>query len=789
MSGAPEGYVRPDRTGPRDTHPSAESPSPGGDGLSQQMLVALNAAAAELHRGVESDDDLYRIVLRALVDLGLRGGIMRLDTSTQRLVVQDIAYPGRSSALTRVQERTGLSIVGYSFDVNRVRTYRQAIEERAPVYAGTSSHIIEQMLPASARPLLGLVLKAFGSRPTIVAPIVGKEGVLGTINASGDGLVATDAPAMMAFANHLAVAMDNVRLRNRGRSTEGRLLETSRELELLVELNRAVNRGDGLQDILSRVASETARRLDGHEASVYLTDEGGTTLELQGTPFSQEVVRSIEEVIGRAIPWRRFPCGPGTIHGEILGAAEPRLIDDPADIERMMREHTDEPVLQRLVPRLRRLLGIVSVIAVPLFSRGKAVGLLTMSGKIPFSTVELRRLDAISGPLTAALENRREQETRQEAFALLQTTIDGIGDPILVIDTDYRVRLMNLAAANRHGAEAAHTVPLTCYEVLHGEDEPCHASGGECPLQSIVRDGEPVQLVHTHRTAEGEDRLYEIAATPLRRRPDDDVIGMIEVTRDITDRKRLVEELYRARRLESLGLLAGGIAHDFNNLSTGIQGNIELAGGRLVGGENMGKRRLDQAMDGCRRATRLVRRLLAYSRVDTPNTRVFDVESLLRETAELILPTQEVAYRPIAVGDPWPAKADPDQIGQAFQNLLLNAVQAMPDGGTVVVEIENRPEGNEGRQRGPAVAVRIRDEGIGIPAENLDKLFDPFFTTRESGNGLGLAITYSIIRRNRGAVWLTSTPGEGTTAHVLLPVPEGTGIAAGPGSWRSVHDG
>jgi len=249
-------------------------------------------------------------------------------------------------------------------------------------------------------------------------------------------------------------------------------------------------------------------------------------------------------------------------------------------------------------------------------------------------------------------------------------------------------------------------------------------------------------------------------------------MGYIYIVQDITDRKRVEEELVRVEKLRGLSTLAGGIAHDFNNILTSVLGNLSLA---KLYGDDPGKLQtiLERTEQAARKATGLTTQLLTFSKGGEPIQRQVEVRELLRGALDFALSGSNVNYRLQLAKNIYPVSIDLDQMNQAVQNIIINAVQAMPEGGTLIVTAENMIIDRSNRVPGLAgryyVRIRFADQGVGISEEELSKVFDPFFTTKASGSGLGLATTYSIVRRHKGAVSLESTPDEGTTVIIYLP--------------------
>jgi two-component system cell cycle sensor histidine kinase/response regulator CckA len=251
---------------------------------------------------------------------------------------------------------------------------------------------------------------------------------------------------------------------------------------------------------------------------------------------------------------------------------------------------------------------------------------------------------------------------------------------------------------------------------------------------------------------------------------------VLAVFDDISERKRFEEELLRAQKLESIGTLAGGIAHDFNNLLQGIFGYISLAKLKRNDPEESGAA-LENAEKALHMSVKLTNQLLTFSKGGNPVKTVIDLESVIESAAKFALSGSRSNYR-ISVEDGlWLVDADEGQIAQVVQNIVLNADQAMPEGGIVEVAIRNIQDPRQGPPfllgQGCYVEIAISDTGLGIPEKDLLKIFDPYFTTKQKGSGLGLATSYSIVKNHGGFIDATSALGKGTTFRIYLPAAVG----------------
>ena len=272
-------------------------------------------------------------------------------------------------------------------------------------------------------------------------------------------------------------------------------------------------------------------------------------------------------------------------------------------------------------------------------------------------------------------------------------------------------------------------------------------------------------------TKEGRRRTLSAVISCLRD-TDGKRIGTIGINRDVTDQKRIEEELARTQKLESLGVFAGGIAHDFNNLLMRIMANASLAAGAE---KEEAAGLLREIEDACREATGLTRRLLTFSRGGAPAKIPLAVGDMLRECVDFALRGSRTDCAFAIPEDLWPIEADPGQIAQVIGHLTANALQAMPEGGELLVGAENVFLSENGPALllpGKYVKITVRDSGTGISEETRSRIFDPFFSTRDGGTGLGLTICHSIVKNHGGSIAVDSETGRGATFTVHLPAVE-----------------
>jgi len=258
---------------------------------------------------------------------------------------------------------------------------------------------------------------------------------------------------------------------------------------------------------------------------------------------------------------------------------------------------------------------------------------------------------------------------------------------------------------------------------------------------------------------------------------------IIAVVEDVTERLRLEEEISHAEKLESVGLLAGGIAHDFNNILTGIIGNLSLTE-MNSGIDRESQELIREAQKSALRAQKLTLRLLTFSKGGTPVIKTMPVEEVVQDSALFALHGSNVQCGFEIEPNLDYVKIDEGQIAQVVHNLVINADQAMPRGGQITIKISNFRQPNDcnsGLLPGRYVKVDVSDEGVGIPTDYLSKIFDPFFSTKDTGSGLGLSTSYSILKKHGGSIKVVSSVGRGSTFSIFLPAAQSPRQAASDG--------
>ncbi len=372
--------------------------------------------------------------------------------------------------------------------------------------------------------------------------------------------------------------------------------------------------------------------------------------------------------------------------------------------------------------------------------------------------------------ITETKETKDELASEQER---LSVTLRSIGDGVIATDTMGSIVFLNKVAEELTGWHNSEARGMPSSEVFNIINE---KTGEKCvsPIQRVMELGRIVGLAnHTALIAkDGTQRSIADSGAPIRDK-ESKIVGVVLVFRDVTHEQKMEEELLKIRKLESIGVLAGGIAHDFNNILAAILGNIELTAYRIPEEDTHSLALLEDARKATKRATKLTQQLLTFAKGGAPVKEERELPELISESADFVLHGSQVACNYSFPDDLWRVDVDSGQIGQVIQNIILNAKHAMPEGGTITIECDNlddaATESLLSVDLGNFVRIAIQDTGVGIPKEIIDKIFDPYFSTKQEGSGLGLAICHSIVNKHDGYLTVDSVPGKGTRFTLYLP--------------------
>ena len=382
---------------------------------------------------------------------------------------------------------------------------------------------------------------------------------------------------------------------------------------------------------------------------------------------------------------------------------------------------------------------------------------------------QFNSLESLNKELVAAQSKLISANTEiEKEKEFLSATLLSIGDGVLTYDTEGKVFLMNNIAEEMTGVSSKDAMGRHIKEVLRLTDDTSQdlffeTLGKVTEKYRFNNIGVPFKMIDK----EGNERTVEINSAIIKH--EDTPLGIVLALRDVTIKNKIDTELIKMSKLESIGILAGGIAHDFNNLLTGISGNISIMKKQTSFTEELSEtyQNLEKAVD---RAAALTKQLLTFAKGGEPILSPASLEDIINESAKFIIKNSDIKCELNISTDLKPVMIDHNQISQAINNLLINSIQAMTSGGKITIEAYNADDIplETPFKTGNYVMLKISDTGCGISKKNLSKIFDPFYSTKSNGTGLGLTSTYSIIKKHRGYIEVTSEENIGTTFNIFL---------------------
>ena len=359
-----------------------------------------------------------------------------------------------------------------------------------------------------------------------------------------------------------------------------------------------------------------------------------------------------------------------------------------------------------------------------------------------------------------------ELATEKERLAV---TLRSIADGVITTDINGNIYLINRVAEEITGWRQEEVNDKSFNLVFNLVDDE-NKNRSENPFNKVIKSG--INCSETQRELIDKNknkRIISYNAAPINNN-ENKIIGVILIFRDITENLKVEKELQNSKKLDSIALLASGIAHDFNNILTSILGNISIAKMDVDENDELHEI-LSKAEKSSLKAKNLTKQLLVFSKGGSPVKETSSISELLRETIDFALRGSNLGCKLFIDDNLWTVNVDKGQIYHVINNLIMNVREAMPDGGSLEIQAQNliiKKKNKLPLKEGKYIMLSIKDQGIGIANEHIQKIFDPYFTTKKEGSGLGLAVCYSIIKKHHGYITVESKEGEGTTFKIYL---------------------
>ncbi len=373
-------------------------------------------------------------------------------------------------------------------------------------------------------------------------------------------------------------------------------------------------------------------------------------------------------------------------------------------------------------------------------------------------------IEAFIKQASMAIQKRYIEDKLSESKDLYRTLVENNYDAVCICKDDTML-FANKKTSEITGYEQKELLNINTLDLIHPEDK---SRIRKIIVGRIKKRGDATIFDARIVRKDKNERWCEIALEYIPYKGEHAIMAIL---RDITNYKKMQEEIIRSEKLESLGILAGGIAHDFNNFLTIIMGSCSLIMMKMKGNSEITDMISDVAK-ATNRAKRLTQQLLTFARGGAPVKEITSIVSIVKDSSEFVLRGSKSKCEFLISDNLYSVNVDVGQISQVIQNVVLNANQAMPEGGTIMISIENKNIKEGGKitlKTMKYIKISIKDQGVGIPGKHLIKIFDPFFTTKQAGSGLGLAISYSIVKNHCGYIEVQSDLGKGATFCIYLP--------------------
>jgi len=414
-----------------------------------------------------------------------------------------------------------------------------------------------------------------------------------------------------------------------------------------------------------------------------------------------------------------------------------------------------------------REVGTKSYLSMPIRFKDKTVGSINVHSfqKNAFDEEELKLLETVAQQIEIAINNAKIAEELRQSEERYRALFEQSPVGVYIFDKELKITQCNERFVQILQSSRDRIIGLDMKKL---KDQNFMSA-----VKKVFEDRSSHYEGFYEATTSSAKLWLSAHLSPLRD-TNGNIIGGIALVEDITERRRMEEELLKFQKLESLAILAGGIAHDFNNFLTAILGNISLVK-MYADPEDKMYKRLTEAEKACIRAKDLTQQLLTFSKGGAPVKKLTPIGKLIKESASFAVSGSNARCEFSISEDLWLVEVDEGQMNQVINNLVINAQQAMPEGGVIRISAENKiVSAGDGLpvKDGRYIKIIIEDHGIGIPKEHLSKIFDPYFTTKHKGSGLGLTTAYSIIKNHDGYIGVESKLGVGTKFYIYLPASE-----------------
>lgn len=711
---------------------------------SRERAEALRQAAQAMGSSLELDE-ILRLILEQL----------------REVLIYDTA-----SVLIYRQPHALELVVGIGYR-DGVRTSREAshLLPESPILSRMASDL-QPIVCDDVRTLEGWVWipGAEHVRSWLAIPLVAHGQMIGTLmvdHAQPGFFQETDVQIAQALAQHAAQAVENARLFEE-------TVRRNRELALLNRVIAASAASQDIEPILEMVCRELAQALDVPGAGAVLLNDNQTEL-------------TVVAEYPPSGPQQNLPAGAAGA----LGLTFP--VDAPQAFRAILEQQaplviTDAPASPCLAPLgyLFQERGVATVLELPLLVEGQLLGFIGLGAVQPrdFTTDDVGLAWRVANQAAGALARVRLAKAQQQ----LSIAVEQAAESVVITDPAGKILYVNPAFEHVTGYSRAEAIGRKPSILQSGKQDEAFYRG----LWTTIMSDQVWEGQFVNKKKDGSLYTEKATISPVHNQAGE-IVSYVAVKRDVTREVQLEEQFRQSQKMEAMGRLAGGIAHDFNNLLTVIQVSAWLMH-RQIRPEDPLWEHVHRIQDTVERATNLVKQLLSFSRRQIIEPEILSLNQVVGDMSRMLqrIIGEDTHLITSLASDLWLVHVDPTQIEQVLMNLVINARDAMPGGGTVIIETANvvLDEGytslHIGAQPGEHVRLSIADTGVGMSDEAKAHLFEPFFTTKSQGQGtgLGLPTVFGIVNQNNGHIWVESESGRGTTVKIYLPrALDGTPVA------------
>jgi len=561
------------------------------------------------------------------------------------------------------------------------------------------------------------------------------------------------------------------------------------DLTLINDINSALMDGDSLEEIIKLFAEKTREMYSGSGttgAAVFLLSDDRQQLVMKNIPVSQDRYERIEKLVGRELPEFRIPLRDGNIHQQVMQGGEPRVFTRMEEIDEWFSDFVNETWIKRdwllkqtrkLVPQVSKIIGLKSMVAIPLYLRDEPIGLIEISNETSFTQEDLRRNELIANQLAVAIQRARDNEKIRELMEFNETIVQTVPGAIMAHDGDGNFTFANPAAVDLLGFQPEELVgqhwrmitPVDQHEIIFDADNRRKAG---------VADSYEIELAHKN----GSRVPTIIKGSPRLDSNTGKFVGSLVVLTDITELKRAKEDLQQQtieleRSNQDLERFAYISSHDLQEPLRKIQAFGDRLRSKYE--NSLDERGLDYLLrmqEAARRGQEMVEDLLVYSRVSTRAVafEFVNINQIVADVLEDLKNSIELSEAKILTGSLPTINADPNQIYQLLHHLIDNAIKFRSPDTTPIIRIMAESDLSD------RINFSVQDNGIGFEEHFVEKIFEPFQRLHGrqefTGSGIGLAICRKIVERHGGAISVSSKLGEGAKFSISFPTRNGRNI-------------